>query len=720
MKNKNSVDYQQQQISYGLTQCPAFIKCLMKTFSVIYLSIISFSYTHAQVISTFDDPDISQWILEGDGVLLHNATNGLPGGCLHFDDPASGVIAVMTISPEYFGSWNDDNQEISFDMKVGTSDNDLIENFAWVIEISGPGGTAQALPNYLPALNVWLQVEVPINSADWTVVSGNWEDILENVNQVRLRVEFISGVEDVYFDNVTLSFTPGQNEISGDVCSDFETYGFDGWTFASVSSASYAETSGNPGGAVTIGDQSNQISLGFAPWKFLGDWSVLGANATFQFDIRVNASASLYMNKEFLVKITGSGGTAIIPPDYVEIAEAKNQWKTFSFPVNPGTWTVTSGTWEGLMNGVQQLVLELEFIQGGETVLIDNVCLITDNLPACIAEGGVITPASITLCAKDKYTMTSTGYTDDPAATYQWMISTTSGGPYSNVVDGTGATTPSYETDKLKKGTFYYVMQTTCPSQGTDLSNELVLDVKAFPTATITPAGPFNLCKGESVLLTAPNDPNRSYQWEKKNEDIAGATNMVFEASTKGNYKVTVTNITTGCKNTSAAVKINVYDDPVATITPQGPTTFCEGGSVVLQANTGAGLAYKWRKGSNYISGATLSSYTATTQGNYKVEVTDVNGCTKTSEVTEVTVPCKLGTGTRHEVTIYPNPASAEVNISLPAGEDFDVELISVTGERIFRAENQSKIDLSNLAAGIYFIQISTADYISTQKLVKQ
>jgi hypothetical protein len=343
-----------------------------------------------------------------------------------------------------------------------------------------------------------------------------------------------------------------------------------------------------------------------------------------------------------------------------------------------------------------------------------------DFIIGCIAEGGVITPASITLCAKDKYTMSSTGYTDDPAATYQWMISTTSGGPYSNVVDGTGATTPSYETDKLKKGTFYYVMQTTCPSQGTDLSNELVLDVKAFPTATITPAGPFNLCKGESVLLTAPNDPNRSYQWEKKNEDIAGATNMVFEASTKGNYKVTVTNITTGCKNTSAAVKINVYDDPVATITPQGPTTFCEGGSVVLQANTGAGLAYKWRKGSNYISGATLSSYTATTQGNYKVEVTDANGCTKTSEVTEVTVPCKLGKGTRHEVTIYPNPASAEVNISLPAGEDFDVELISVTGERIFRAENQSKIDLSNLAAGIYFIQISTADYITMQKLIKQ
>ena len=146
-----------------------------------------------------------------------------------------------------------------------------------------------------------------------------------------------------YIDNVALSFTPGINEISGEVCSGFESYGFDGWNCENVASVTYSETGGNPGGAMQIGDASNQISLAYSPWKFLGDWSVLGANAVFHFDLRVNASASLYMSKEYLVKISGSGGTAIIPPDYIEIGEAKNQWKTFTIPIDPAEWTVTSG-----------------------------------------------------------------------------------------------------------------------------------------------------------------------------------------------------------------------------------------------------------------------------------------------------------------------------------------------------------------------------------------
>jgi hypothetical protein len=50
---------------------------------------------------------------------------------------------------------------------------------------------------------------------------------------------------------------------------------------------------------------------------------------------------------------------------------------------------------------------------------------------------------------------------------------------------------------------------------------------------------------------------------------------------------------------------------PLASVTPAGPTSFCIGGSVVLNANTGGGLSYQWKFNGNSISGATLSSYTA-------------------------------------------------------------------------------------------------------------
>lgn len=692
---------------------------------IILIILIAFTFhspTSAQVVSTFDSSDISQWILEGDGSLSHDASVGLSGGCIRFDDPATGIVSVMTIPPAYLGMWNDDGQEISFDMHIVTSDNDIIDDFAWVIEISGPGGVAHALPEYIPELNEWVNINVPIADSAWTIQSGTWEDILENVNQVRIRVEYISGLEDVYFDNVSLSFTPEVNEINGDVCSDFETYGFDGWTFDDVGAITYTDDSGNPGGAIKISDASGDISMGSAPWKFLGDWSVLGTEAVLNFDLRVNSSGSLYMEKEFLIRISGSGGTAIIPADYDEIDDAVNQWKSFSFPIDSSTWTVTSGTWENILSSVQLLELELEFIDGTETVYLDNICLITDNEISCIADGGTISTDTASVCSKQTYNMSSVGYSTESGTTYQWMRSTVSGGPYTNVTGGSGATTTSYTTGSLTTGTYYYVMQTTCADSGTDLSNELTLIVNSLPASTITPAGSTTFCSGDSVVLNAPVAANRSYQWKKGNANIAGATSSSYTATSNGKYKVVVTNTLTGCSKTSASLQVTVSPLPIASITPGGPTTFCAGDSVVLQANTGTGLTYKWKKGATYISGATSSSYTATTTGNYKVEVTNASGCVKLSSGVSVNVTCKNSIHDEgiSEVYVYPNPTFDMIHIMVDTDKNFEIEILNTTGQVVFRGQNITSFDMSTFAADIYFIKISTVDSSVTQKIIKQ
>ncbi len=75
-----------------------------------------------------------------------------------------------------------------------------------------------------------------------------------------------------------------------------------------------------------------------------------------------------------------------------------------------------------------------------------------------------------------------------------------------------------------------------------------------------------------------------------------------------------------------------------AIITPAGPTSFCAGGSVLLNANTGAGLSYQWKLNTATISGATNVSYTATASGSYNVVVTNSGGCSNTSAATIVTV----------------------------------------------------------------------------------
>jgi len=75
-----------------------------------------------------------------------------------------------------------------------------------------------------------------------------------------------------------------------------------------------------------------------------------------------------------------------------------------------------------------------------------------------------------------------------------------------------------------------------------------------------------------------------------------------------------------------------------ATITPTTSTTFCSGGSVVLNANTGTGLTYQWNKNGSAIAGATNAGYSTTASGNYTVTIKNSFNCSATSALTVVTV----------------------------------------------------------------------------------
>lgn len=74
-----------------------------------------------------------------------------------------------------------------------------------------------------------------------------------------------------------------------------------------------------------------------------------------------------------------------------------------------------------------------------------------------------------------------------------------------------------------------------------------------------------------------------------------------------------------------------------ASITPQGNTTFCAGNSVVLNATSGSGYTYQWSLNGNVINGATLSTISATQQGNYMVNIV-AGGCTYPSNSINVNV----------------------------------------------------------------------------------
>ena len=86
--------------------------------------------------------------------------------------------------------------------------------------------------------------------------------------------------------------------------------------------------------------------------------------------------------------------------------------------------------------------------------------------PCTAAPLANIATSSYVICPLTTQVITATVPTVQLGTSYQWQQSTTAGGPYTNVVGGSGATTLSYTTPALSAGTYYYVLQTTCANCG--------------------------------------------------------------------------------------------------------------------------------------------------------------------------------------------------------------------------------------------------------------
>jgi hypothetical protein len=72
--------------------------------------------------------------------------------------------------------------------------------------------------------------------------------------------------------------------------------------------------------------------------------------------------------------------------------------------------------------------------------------------------------------------------------------------------------------------------------------------------------------------------------------------------------------------------------------------------------------------------------------------------------------------------SIVPNPATN--NIAITAKSDFSkVEIVNFLGQTVLSQSNDSKesrVDVSNLTNGIYFVRITSDNGTSVQKFVKQ
>ncbi|WP_460925589.1 Ig-like domain-containing protein [Pontibacter brevis] len=254
------------------------------------------------------------------------------------------------------------------------------------------------------------------------------------------------------------------------------------------------------------------------------------------------------------------------------------------------------------------------------------------ELPLPTAE---ITPASSTeFCAGGSVTLNATsgeGYT------YRWFAegSTT-------VLDSDASFTTS------TPGNYYVEVTGSNNCTATSASVEVI--VNQLPVATITATGPTDLCAGESVVLNAPEAPDGStysYEWrleQNGSTTVVGGNNRSIEAADPGTYTVRVINTVTLCESTSVGTVVREGSLEFAIFTYTGPTEFCEGGALQLDAilpPESQTYEYRWIKDNVTIVGEIGSSYTVTTTGTYQVEITETsieNECVRLSDPLQVTV----------------------------------------------------------------------------------
>lgn len=142
-------------------------------------------------------------------------------------------------------------------------------------------------------------------------------------------------------------------------------------------------------------------------------------------------------------------------------------------------------------------------------------------------------------------------------------------------------------------------------------------------TPVISNVGPITFCDGGSVML------NSSYTGIGNNWTTSETTDNIT-VTTSQTISVTFTDAS-GCSSTSNPIVITVNPLPTApVITPNGPTTICDGETVTLSSSQGTGNVWSTSETSQDID--------VTTSGVIDVIHTDANGCSATSLPITITV----------------------------------------------------------------------------------
>ncbi|MFL5764265.1 MAG: PQQ-dependent sugar dehydrogenase [Bacteroidia bacterium] len=149
------------------------------------------------------------------------------------------------------------------------------------------------------------------------------------------------------------------------------------------------------------------------------------------------------------------------------------------------------------------------------------------------------------------------------------------------------------------------VVSITSPANNTTYSNPSNITINANAGVSGASITKVEFYSGSSLIGQDLSNPY-SYTWMNVGTGTYSITAKAYSSS--------------GTSAVSSAITVIVQGCATPVITAMGPTTMCSG-NVTLKTTAVSGGSYQWKKDGVNISGATASTYTASSSGDYQVKV---------------------------------------------------------------------------------------------------
>jgi gliding motility-associated-like protein len=275
---------------------------------------------------------------------------------------------------------------------------------------------------------------------------------------------------------------------------------------------------------------------------------------------------------------------------------------------------------------------KLDFIaaNASELTLPGQMLVVTNR--NCFAP--TISPKNLTFCVGNAFNLSTIKTTQ---ATYNWSV--TAG---SATINSNGTSTTSVTVNAGTSANIKVIITSNdglCTNEVTETFTLIGGTPQAVPSIQVVPSG--IICAGTDFTLTGTANRD-NYIWTLPDgSEISQTSNVLTfsnaSSANAGIYKLRV-QPNGGCVSEIFSRSVSIDEPPVVSISNNGTDIFCANTTVELEVPSLQGFTYQWKNGGNNIPGQITNKYTASTTGNYSVDViSNISSCANESATYTVT-----------------------------------------------------------------------------------